>query len=224
MTTNQVNADGTLNVFLAARATGVARVVYASSSAVYGDSPEMPRREGNEGAPLSPYALTKVINESYGRLFRELYGVETIGLRYFNIFGPRQDPSSRYAAVIPLFVKAILAGESPVIFGDGAQSRDFTYVKDVVKANLMALEAPSGSTGSAYNVGRGANWTILELLGILQELLGTDVAARHDPPRAGDVKHSSADMTITTNRLGFSADYDLREGLELSIEWYKRYL
>lgn len=224
MTTHQVNADGTLNVFLAARATGVARVVYASSSAVYGDSPEMPRREGSEGAPLSPYALTKVINESYGRLFKELYGLETIGLRYFNIYGPRQDPSSRYAAVIPLFVRALMSGDSPVIFGDGEQSRDFTYVKDVVKANVMALEAPAGIAGSAYNIGRGANWTVLELLAILQELLETEVAARHDPPRAGDVKHSSADMTFTGRQLGFTADYDLREGLGLSIEWYRKHL
>ena len=208
MTTQQVNADGTLNVFLAARASGVARVVYASSSAVYGDSPEMPRREGREGAPLSPYALTKVINESYGHLFKELYGLEPIGLRYFNIYGPRQDPTSQYAAVVPLFVKSLLTGNRPVIFGDGRQSRDFTYVKDVVKANVMALEAPSEATGAAYNVGKGENWTVLQLLDILQELLGTEVKPRHDPPRAGDVKHSSADMTRTTGKLGFSAEHD----------------
>lgn len=224
MTTQLVNADGTLNIFLAARNEGVPRVVYASSSAVYGDSPEMPRREGSEGFPLSPYALTKVINESYGRLFKELYGLETIGLRYFNIYGPRQDPASRYAAVIPLFVKALLSGDSPVIFGDGEQSRDFTYVKDVVKANVMALEAPSGAAGSAYNVGMGANWTILELLAILQDLLGTEIAPRHDPPRPGDVKHSSADTALTARKLGFSAGHDLREGLQLSIEWYQKHL
>ncbi len=224
LTTHMVNADGTLNVFVAARSAGVARVVYASSSAVYGDSPEMPRREGHEGFPLSPYAFTKVINESYGRMCKELYGLETIGLRYFNIYGPRQDPTSRYAAVIPLFVKAILSGESPVIFGDGEQSRDFTYVKDVVLANIMALEAPTTATGMAFNVGKGDNCTILALLAILQELLGTDITPRHEPPRAGDVKHSSADTTLAGQKLGFSAAHDLRDGLRLSIEWYRNHI
>ena len=222
MTTQRVNADGALNVFLAARDLDIRRVVYASSSSVYGDSSEMPRREGGEGFPLSPYALTKKENESYARLFTQLYGIETIGLRYFNIYGPRQDPDSQYAAVIPLFVKALMAGDTPVIFSDGTQSRDFTYVADVVKANLKALEAPVEACGEAYNIGNGSRVTILELLDILQGLLGSAIKPHFASPRAGDVAHSSAHMTKTRASLGFEASYDLHRGLERSVAWYKQ--
>jgi nucleoside-diphosphate-sugar epimerase len=221
MTTQQVNADGTLNVLLAARACGVKRVVYASSSSVYGDSETLPKREGTEGAVLSPYALTKQVNEAYGRLFWELYRTETIGLRYFNIYGPRQDPSSQYAAVIPRFVSALLGGDRPVIYGTGEQSRDFTFVRDAVAANFCALDAPLSSCGTAYNVGRGDRVNLLQLLETIQELLKTSISPDHTEPRPGDVPHSSADPTKAAEVLGFRARYDLHEGLKLSIDWYR---
>lgn len=224
ITTQHVNADGTLNVFLAARARQVSRVVYASSSSVYGDSPRLPKKEGEEGFPLSPYALTKQVNESYGRLFHDLYGLQTIGLRYFNVYGPRQDPQSEYAAVIPRFITALLSGKEPVIFGTGEQSRDFTYVKDVVEANLLALEAPTRVSGMAFNVGRGDKVSLLELLYALQETVRTDVQPHHDLPRQGDVMHSSADTTLARQHLGFTARRDLRTGLAESIEWYRHNL
>lgn len=224
VTTHQVNADGTLNVLLAARDSHAERVVYASSSSVYGDSQRLPKREGEEGLPLSPYALTKQINERYGRLFQDLYGLETIGLRYFNVYGPRQDPQSEYAAVIPRFISALLGGRAPLVYGTGQQTRDFTYVKDVVTANICALEAPANACGSAYNVGRGDKVSLLELLETLQEILGLNIEPRFEPPRPGDVMHSSADVTLTSGALGFHADHDLRSGLEQSIVWYRKNL
>lgn len=223
-TTQHVNADGTLNVMLAARHRGIGRVVYASSSSVYGDSEALPKREGEEGLPLSPYALTKQINESYARLFHTLYGLESIGLRYFNVYGPRQDPASEYAAAIPKFISRLLSGHAPIIYGSGQQSRDFTFVTDVVEANLCALDAPVSAVGSAYNIGRGDRVTVLELIATLQELLHTDVKPIHDPPRAGDVMHSSADCSLATAMLGYSAKHNLREGLEQSIAWYRAHL
>jgi nucleoside-diphosphate-sugar epimerase len=224
VTTHQVNADGTLNVLLAVRDSHARRVVYASSSSVYGDSERLPKREGEEGLPLSPYALTKQVNELYGALFMRLYGLETIGLRYFNVYGPRQDPESEYAAVIPRFVSALLGGGAPVVYGTGQQSRDFTYVKDVVKANICALDAPTDACGSAYNVGRGDKVALLELLQTIQDILRTKIEPRFEPPRPGDVMHSSADVTLTTGALGFKAHYDLRSGLEQSIDWYRKNL
>jgi UDP-N-acetylglucosamine/UDP-N-acetylgalactosamine 4-epimerase len=223
-TTHQVNADGTLNIFLAAKRFGVKRVVYASSSSVYGDSPHLPKREGQEGVPLSPYALTKQLNESYGRLFRDLYGLETIGLRYFNVYGPRQDPESQYAAAVPRFVTALLSGKPPTIYGTGEQSRDFTFVKDVVSANLCALDAPASASGTAYNIGRGDRVTILELIQTLQDLLRTKIPPVHEPPRAGDVMHSSADCSKAHTMLEFTAQHDLKEGLTRSIQWYRENL
>jgi UDP-N-acetylglucosamine/UDP-N-acetylgalactosamine 4-epimerase len=224
ITTQHVNADGTLNVFLAARAHKVSRVVYASSSSVYGDSQRLPKKEGEEGFPLSPYALTKQVNESYARLFHDLYGLQTIGLRYFNVYGPRQDPESEYAAVIPRFIMALLSARKPIIYGTGEQSRDFTYVKDVVEANLLALEAPADASGMAYNIGRGDKVSLLELLHTLQEILSVDLQPHHDPPRQGDVMYSSADTTHARQRLGFTAQRDLRTGLAESIEWYRQNL
>jgi nucleoside-diphosphate-sugar epimerase len=224
VTTHQVNADGTLNVFLAARDAGVGRVIYASSSAVYGDSDRLPRREGEEGRPLSPYALTKQVNDHYGRLCAQLYGLQTIGLRYFNVYGPRQDPKSEYAAVIPRFAAALLSGDRPVIYGTGEQSRDFTYVRDVVRANFLALEAGPEACGESYNVGSGGACNLLELLGLLQDLLGTGVEPRFAPPRPGDVLHSSADPTLAMRMLGFAACHDLKQGLSESIQWYRDYL
>jgi UDP-N-acetylglucosamine/UDP-N-acetylgalactosamine 4-epimerase len=221
LSTHQVNVDGTLNIFLSAIKFSVPRIVYASSSSVYGDSQTLPKREGEEGLPLSPYALSKVIGESYCRLFSELYNLDTIGLRYFNVYGPRQDPTSDYAAVIPLFVKALLSGESPVIFGSGKQSRDFTYVKDAVKANVLAMDAPKEISGRAFNVGRGDQTTLLELIGVLQEMLGTRISPVHADPRPGDVMHSRSDVSLVKEMLHFEADHDLRSGLQESIEWYK---
>lgn len=224
VTTQHVNADGTLNVFWAARNHKVRRMVYASSSSVYGDSALLPKKEGEEGLALSPYALTKKVNEEFGRLFNTLYGFEAIGLRYFNVYGPRQDPNSEYAAVIPRFVTALLSGVPPVIYGTGLQSRDFTYVKDVVNANLLALDAPSSACGAAYNVGCGDQADLLSLLATLQKLLGTEIEPRFDPPRQGDVMHSSADTSLAEQMLGFRAAYDLDSGLQQSIQWYKENL
>jgi nucleoside-diphosphate-sugar epimerase len=224
ITTQQVNADGTLNVFEAARRHGVARVVYASSSAVYGDSAALPKKEGAEGLPVSPYALTKRVNEEFGRLFRQLYGLETIGLRYFNVYGPKQDAQSQYAAVIPRFVTALLAGSRPVIYGSGEQSRDFTFVQDTVEANFCALDAPPEACGASYNVGMGGRWNLLTLLSILQELLGTRASPVHEAPRPGDVMHSNADPSLAHDKLGFRGRFDLRDGLRKSIEWYRKNL
>lgn len=224
ITTQNVNADGTLNVFWSAHLNKVPRVVYASSSSVYGDSEILPKKEGIEGVPLSPYALTKKINEDHSRLFLRLYGLETIGLRYFNVYGPRQDPESEYAAVIPRFVTRLLDGSAPIIYGSGLQSRDFTFVKDVVQANLLAMTAFSSCCGRAYNIGRGDQVNLLELLGALQTLLGTSINPVHENPRPGDVMHSSADASDARESLGFSADCDLETGLALSIDWYKKNL
>lgn len=224
VTTQNVNADGTLNVFMAARNNEVARVVFASSSAVYGDSETMPRKEGSEGNPLSPYALTKRVNEDYSRLFMNLYGYETIGLRYFNVYGPRQDPHSAYAAVIPKFVSALLTGRQPVVHGTGRQTRDFTFVRDIVEANLLALVAPSSRCGQAYNIGLGGQCSLLELLDILSELLGVDINPQFDPPRAGDVMHSSADASLAQEALAFRARTELKEGLAAGIDWYRENL
>jgi UDP-N-acetylglucosamine 4-epimerase len=202
----------------------VRRVVYASSSSVYGDSQRLPKREGEEGLPLSPYALTKQINEGYGRLFLRLFELETVGLRYFNVYGPRQDPESQYAAVIPRFISTLLEDRAPVVYGTGEQSRDFTYVKDVVKANLSSLEAPRDSCGPCYNIGRGDKTSLLELLHTLQDILGTKIEPRFEPPRPGDVMHSSADVTLAHRVLGFQAQHNLRSGLEQSIDWYRKNL
>jgi len=220
-TTQTVNADGTLNVFLAARKNNVPKVVYASSSSVYGDTRRLPKKEGKEGVPLSPYALTKKVNEEYGRLFHSLYGLQTIGLRYFNVYGARQDPGSEYAAVIPRFVTALLCGERPVIYGSGKQSRDFTYVKDVVEANILSLRAPDDAHGKAFNIGAGSRTSLLELLHQLRMLLNTTIEPIHDPPRPGDVMHSLADTTAAEKAIGFVACTDLKKGLASSIEYYK---
>ncbi|MCL5126567.1 MAG: NAD-dependent epimerase/dehydratase family protein [Deltaproteobacteria bacterium] len=222
LTTQQVNANGTLNVFWAALKNGVPRVVFASSSSVYGSSVTLPKKEGSEGLPLSPYALTKKINEEHGKLFKDLYGLDTIGLRYFNVYGPRQDPNSEYAAVMPRFVTRLLSGSSPIIYGTGLQSRDFTFVKDVVRANLISMEAPSEVCGASYNVGKGDQINLLELLDNLKELLGTQIAPVFEPPRPGDVMHSSADTKLANEKLGFQAQWALRKGLEASIEYYRK--
>lgn len=217
-----VNVSGTTRVLAAARDAGVRRVVYASSSSVYGDSEALPKREGEEGEPLSPYALSKWMDEEVARVFSRCFDLELVGLRYFNVYGPRQDPAGPYAAVIPRFFQARLAGEAPVIYGDGLQSRDFTYVGDAVAANLAAARAPSAGCGRAYNVARGRRTDLLELEGSIRELVGGGGPDPvFEPPRPGDVRHSVAATEAAAEALGFRARVDLREGLEASREYYR---
>ena len=211
-TTHAVNATGTLTLLLAARRAGVRRVVYASSSSVYGDTPTLPKREEMPSQPKSPYAVSKLAGEQYCQVFAAALGLETVSLRYFNIFGPRQDPASPYAAVIPKFLAAMRRGERPVIFGDGKQSRDFTYVENAVRANLLAAEAPRAS-GEAINVACGGRVTLLELVEQLNHLLGTHLDPIFAPPRPGDVRHSQADLTRAAALLGYHPTVDLQEGL-----------
>jgi nucleoside-diphosphate-sugar epimerase len=208
-----INVSGTANVLAAARDAGVKRVVYASSSSVFGDSEVLPKREGEEGRPLSPYALSKWMNEELGELFTRAFGLETIGLRYFNVYGPRQDPSGPYAAVIPRFFDACARGEAPVIFGDGEQSRDFTYVADAVLANLLAAGAPASRAGRAYNVGAGQAATVKDLAIAIATIMGVTEAPKFEPAREGDVKHSLASTADVEEALGFHAQVTLDEGL-----------
>ncbi len=216
-----VNVTGTANVFAAAREAGVQRVVYASSSSVYGDAESVLKREGGEGRPISPYAASKAMNEELADVFGRCYGLEMIGLRYFNIYGPRQTPEGPYAAVIPRFFRACLAGEAPVIHGDGSQSRDFTFVEDAVLANLLAAGAPAEACGRAYNVARGERTTVAELAERIREAAGSGLPARHEPVRPGDVPHSQADPSEAEARLGFRAQTRLRDGLERTLAHYR---
>ena len=221
VTSLEVNVMGTANVFDAARTTGVKRVVYASSSSVYGSSDKLPKTEGEEGESLSPYALSKRMGEDLAVVFSRGYGLETVGLRYFNVYGPRQDPAGPYAAVIPRFFRSCLEGESPVILGDGEQSRDFTFVADAVRANLLAAgsEVPTG--GRAYNVAAGQRTTINELARLVGEVTGCDAEPVHEAPRPGDVRHSLADLTRVEAELGYRAEVGLRVGLEASLDYYR---
>jgi nucleoside-diphosphate-sugar epimerase len=219
--TDAVNLGGTLRVLECARRAGVRRVVYAASSAVYGDSAELPKHERMPADPLSPYALQKYGGEVYCRLYTRLYGLETVSLRYFNVFGPRQDPRSEYAAVIPRFVCAALDGAPPTIFGDGEQTRDFTFVSDAADANLLAADAP-GVVGEVVNVASGRRTSLNALWAHIREIVGTEVEARHAPPRAGDVRDSLADLTRARDRLGYRPAVALREGLRLTVESFRR--
>ncbi|WP_346878688.1 SDR family oxidoreductase [Clostridium sp. UBA7791] len=223
-TSNDVNTTGTLNMMIAARDNNVKRFVYASSSSVYGDEPNLPKAEGREGKLLSPYAITKKVCELYGRNFYELYNLETVGLRYFNVFGKRQDPDSVYAAVIPIFIKKLLNNEAPVINGDGRQSRDFTYIENVIEANLKACLAPKEACGEAFNIAYGGREYLIDLYNKLNELLGKDVTPILGPDRIGDIKHSNADISKARKLLKYDPSYDINKGLELAIEWYKEYL
>jgi UDP-glucose 4-epimerase len=219
---NAVNVGGTLHTILAARAAGVRRVVYASSSSVYGDSERLPKVETMPPAPLSPYAVQKLTGEHYGRIAGPLYGVEVVSLRFFNVFGPRQDPQSEYAAVIPRFVTAFLRGERPVIFGDGLQSRDFTYVDNVVDACLLAVRAPaSRCAGEVFNVACGERFTLLELIATIARVTGRDLSPRHEPARPGDVRHSQAGIEKAREALGYRPRVGFAEGLERTIAWYR---
>ena len=217
LTTHEANVTGLLNVMLAARDAGIRRLVYASSSSVYGAGESLPKREDQQPLPISPYGVSKLAGEGYCRAFRDVYGLETVALRYFNVFGPYQDPSSGYAAAIPKFIASLLAGQPPVIFGDGEQSRDFTYVEDVVRANVLAMDAPSAS-GRVYNVARGERITLNELIAMLRELTGSSVDAIYDGPRAGEVRHSLADISAARRDLGYEPLVPLREGLRRTVE------
>lgn len=216
-----VNVTGTLNMLEAARKAGVAKFVYASSSSVYGDEPQLPKREGQEGAPLSPYALTKKFNEEYASLYFRIYGLETVGLRYFNVFGRRQDPEGPYAAVIPRFVQMLLKGESPVIHGDGRQSRDFTYIDNVVQANFRAMKSGSESSGKVFNIACGKRVELLELYNLLCRMLGSDIAPTYSASREGDIRHSTADISKAKAVLGYDPEYDFETGLSQAIKWYE---
>lgn len=218
--TNSVNVDGTLLLLESARQSGVRRVVYAASSSAYGDTEVLPKVETMPANPLSPYALQKYAGEVYCRLYAELYGLETVALRYFNIYGPRQDPKSQYAAVIPRFTIACLQGEPACIHGDGEQTRDFTNVVDAVNANLLAADAPKAS-GSVCNVAAGRRTSLNELLAHIQELTGSDVPPRHDPPREGDVRDSLASLERSRELLGYEPSIDLREGLRRTVESFR---
>ncbi len=218
--THDVNANGTLNLLECARQAGVKRVVFAGSSAVYGDSPELPKTEAMQPEPLSPYALHKLCGEYYGRLYTQLFGLEVVTVRYFNVYGPRQDPGSDYAAVIPKFISLMLAGRQPTIFGDGLQTRDFCFVEDVAQASLLACRTP-GVAGNTYNVACGDRITLLDLVDTLNQVLGTDLAAVHTDPRPGDIEHSYADITEIQRELGFAAAVDFAEGLRRTVAFYR---
>lgn len=215
-TTIAVNVGGTANIFTAARDAKVSRVVYASSSSVYGDSEKLPKREGEEGSALSPYALSKVMNEELADVYRRCFGMEFIGLRYFNIYGPRQDPNGPYAAVIPRFFAAYARSEAPVINGDGGQSRDFTFVGDAVHANLLAAGAPAAAVRGAYNVAPGSRTTVSELAGLIRGVMGGGPVPVHADPRPGDVLHSQADCGRAASALGFRATTALLDGLRVT--------
>jgi UDP-glucose 4-epimerase len=221
LATHRVCVDGTLQVLLAARDAKVRRVVYAASSSAYGNSVRLPKSESDPTGPLSPYAAAKLAGENYCAAFSEVYGLETVRLRYFNVFGPRQTPDSPYAAVIPLFMQALTTDRSPMIHGDGQQSRDFTFVADVVQANLLAAAAP-GVSGRVYNVACGRRTSLLELVGLLNGLLGTNVAPKHAAPRLGDVKHSQATIERAREDLGYRPTTDMKEGLRRCLEWWGR--
>ena len=220
LTSNAANVIGTLNVLLAARDSGVRRVVFASSSSVYGSVPDLPKREDLPTLPISPYAVAKLASEGYCRSFTEVYGLETVALRYFNVFGARQDPLSQYAAVIPNFITGALRGESPTIFGDGEQSRDFTYIDNVVEGNVLAMSAPGVVAGRAYNVPCGHRITLNELVATIGRVLGKTIEPRYEAPRPGDVKHSMADTTRAREDFGYEVVVPFEEGLARTVRYY----
>ena len=220
----EINIRGTLNMMEASRQNGVKKFVYASSSSVYGDSTKLPKQEGNEGNVLSPYALTKRCDEEYGKLYKKLYNLDTYGLRYFNVFGRRQDPNGAYAAVIPKFLKMLLNGETPTINGDGRQSRDFTYIDNVIEGNMRACLASSEAAGTAYNIGAGGREYLIDVYNSLCEALNIKVDPIFGPPRAGDIRDSNADISKARTNLGYDPSYDFKAGIKLAIDWYKENL
>lgn len=217
---HDTNINGTFNILRAAVTHKVRRVVYAASSSTYGDSPESLKHEDIKPQPLSPYAVQKCTGEMYARAFFECYGLESISLRYFNVFGERQDPKSQYAAVIPAFVTAILAGEPPVVYGDGEQTRDFTYIANVVHGNILAMEAEK-TCGQSVNIACGQAITVNEAVAAINRILGTTIQPRYEAPRAGDVRHSCADVRLARDLLGFEPNVSFEEGLARAIEYYR---
>jgi nucleoside-diphosphate-sugar epimerase len=220
LATNEVNITGTLNLLEAARGAGVKRFVHASSSSLYGESEVLPKVETMAPAPLSPYAVQKLVAEKYCNLYHELYGVPTVALRYFNVFGPRQDPDSDYAAVVPRFITALHSGNQPVVYGDGEQTRDFTFISNVIDANLLSCAAAEPALGRAFNIGCGERISLNELLRTIGELVGSAVAARHEAPRPGDVRHSLAAIDLAGELIGYRPKVALAEGLEHTIKAY----
>ena len=218
---NRANVDGTVNVLVAARDAKVKRVVYAASSSAYGDTPTLPKREAMNPNPISPYAVAKLAGEYYMASFYHCYGLETVSLRYFNIFGPRQDPSSPYSGVMAKFTTLMLRGEQPTIFGDGETSRDFTHIDNAVSANLLACSAPAECAGRVFNCATGRRITLNETFQALKPLTGYAGTVKHGPDRAGDVKHSLADITLAQKHLGYKVLVNFEEGLRRTVEWYK---
>lgn len=219
--TNHVNIDGTLNVLVAARDAKVKRVAFAASSAAYGETPTLPKVETMQPAPISPYGVTKYVGELYGQVFHRIYGLECVSLRYFNVFGPRQDPSSQYSGVLSRFMLAVLEGKPPVIFGDGEQSRDFTYVDNVVDETLRACEA-TGAPGQVFNGGTGARITLNQVVALLEKITGRKLKAQYEPPRAGDIRDSQADVTLARDVLGYRPLVAFEEGLKRTWTWYSK--
>ncbi len=223
ITTNEVNITGTLNIFTAAKERGIKRVVYAASSSTYGDHPGLPKMEDKIGNPLSPYAVTKYVNELYARVYANVYEMELIGLRYFNVFGPKQNLAGPYAAVIPLFIKAVLDNEPPTINGDGEHSRDFTFVANAVHANECALFTQNAeAVNQVYNVAVGEQTSLNQLFQTIKEIAGSDLAPKYGPERRGDVKHSLADISKAKNLVGYVPAVSIREGLKIAFEWYRK--
>jgi UDP-glucose 4-epimerase len=219
---NRANVDGTVNVLIAARDAKVKRVVYAASSSAYGDTPTMPKHEGMHPNPISPYAVAKLASEYYMTSFFRCYGLETVSLRYFNIFGPRQDPTSPYSGVLAKFITLMLNGEQPTIFGDGSQSRDFTYIDNAVSANLLACRAPAAETaGRVFNVATGHRFDLNQTFGLLQKLTGYSGDVKYASERAGDIKHSLADISLAEKHLGYRPHVDFETGLKRTVEWYR---
>ena len=218
------NIQGTLNMLEAARQNGVKKFVYASSSSVYGDEPNLPKKEGREGNLLSPYAVSKRADEEWAKQYTKHYGLDTYGLRYFNVFGRRQDPNGAYAAVIPKFIKQLLNGETPTINGDGKQSRDFTYIENVIEANLKACLAPHEAAGEAFNIAYGGREYLLDIYYGLTKALGVDKEPNFGPDRPGDIKHSNADISKAKELLGYDPDWSFERGIKAAIEWYKENL
>ncbi len=215
------NIGGTLRVFWGAHLEGVRRVVYAASSSIYGDTEELPKHEGMQPKPMSPYAVNKRVSELYGSVFNNLYGLSTIGLRYFNVFGPRQDPNSQYAAVVPKFITAFLQGEAPIIHGDGGQSRDFTFIQNVVEANVAACNADTEAGGRSYNVALGGRISVTDLCLQIRKLLDSPIDPVHERDRAGDVRHSQASVELARKYLGYEGSVSLDEGLQRTVDWYR---
>ncbi len=218
------NILGTVNMMEAAVRNNVKKFVYASSSSVYGDEPNLPKREGREGKPLSPYALTKMCDEEWAKQYKKHYGLDTYGLRYFNVFGRRQNPDGVYAAVIPKFIKQLLKNEQPTINGDGMQSRDFTYIENVIEANLKACLAPTDASGEAYNIAYGGREYLIDVYNSLCSVLQKDIEPIYAPERVGDIKHSNADISKAKKLLGYSPEYDFKRGIQEAITWYKNNL